>query len=358
MKIAINNLPLNSGHKARGIGYYTDHLIESFKQQDLVEVLEFANLSEIKNADVVHYPLFDLFYHSLPIKRLFPTVVTVHDVIPLLFPDHYPAGIKGRINFILQKMALRSCQYIITDSQISKDDIIQYLGIENRKIKVIPLAADSKFEVLNHDARLLHIKRQYHLPDQFLLYVGDANWVKNLPFLIEGFYQLKRLPEFADVKLVLAGGVFLKNVENINHPELDSLKQVNNLIKAYGLEKCVLRPGQVNTDELAVFYNLAVIYIQPSLYEGFGLPVLESLSCGTPVVSSDKGSLTEVGGQSVLYFDPANIRQFSSLVQTLIKDRSLQEKLSKSGLKQAAKFSWEKVARETKQIYEKAAKNE
>ncbi len=358
MKIAINNLPLNSGHKIRGIGYYTRHLIDSLKAQNLVEIQEFSKLSEIKNADLVHYPLFDLFSHTLPIKKIFPTLVTVHDVIPLLFPDNYPIGIKGRINYLLQRLALPSCKAIITDSQISKNDIIKYLKIKANKITVIQLAADKNFKIIENDAKLIFIRRKFNLSDQFLLYVGDANWVKNLPFLIEGFYYLRKLPGLGNIKLVLVGNVFLKKLENIDHPELKSLKQTNQLIKRFGLESSIIRPGRVDNTDLTALYNLATIYIQPSLYEGFGLPVLEALACGTPVVSSDRGSLKETGGQSVLYFDPTNLKQFMTIVQTLIKDRSLQEKLSKLGLKQAVKFSWDKVAQETIQVYKNVIRNE
>ncbi len=358
MKIAINNLPLNSGHKIRGIGYYTRHLIDSLRAQNLVEIQEFSKLSEIIDADLVHYPLFDLFSHSLPIKKIFPTLVTIHDVIPLLFPNNYPIGIKGRINYLLQRAALNSCKAIITDSQVSKNDIIKYIKIKDNKINVIPLAADKNFKVIKNDAKLIFIRRKFNLPDQFLLYVGDANWFKNLPFLIEGFCNLKQLPGLQNLKLVLVGNVFLKNLEGIDHPELKSLKQTNQLIKQSGLESSVIRPGRIDITDLTALYNLATIYIQPSLYEGFGLPVLEALSCGAPVVSSDRGSLKEIGGQSVLYFDPTNLKQFIAIVQTLIKDRSLQEKLSKSGLKQAAKFSWDKVAQETIQVYKNVIRNE
>lgn len=355
MKVAINDLPLKSTHKTRGIGYYTKSLIEVLESDTSIDIQKFSNLSEVSDAQVVHYPWFDLFFHTLPIRRRFPIVVTIHDCMPLVFAKHYPQGFKAKINFILQKIALNSCKYIITDSQVSKKDIMKYLGVKVGKIVVIPLAADPKFQVLNHDAKLLHIKRQYHLPDQSLLYVGDANWVKNLPFLIEGFYQLKKLPKFADTKLVLVGGVFLKNVENINHPELESLKLVNKLIKQYGLDNYVIRPGQINDMELVAFYNLATIYIQPSIYEGFGLPILEAMSCGTPVVCSNKGSLPEVGGEAALYFDPASVGQFVSNIKEVLEDKLLQTKLAKSGLKQAEKFSWKKVAEQTKSIYRQAS---
>lgn len=359
MKIAINNSPLTGAHKKRGIGYYTNHLIDSLREDQAIEIIEFAKLSDIPKVDVIHYPWFDLFFHSLPIRRKHPTIVTIHDVIPLLFPQQYPVGPRGKLNFVLQKIALKSCKYIITDSQASKKDIINYLNIENDKVVVIPLAADPNFKVLTNDARLLHLRRQLHLPNRFLLYVGDANWVKNLPFLIEGFREIISRPDFADVKLVLVGGVFLKNVEDIIHPELASLKLVGELIKKHKLETYVVRLGQLNDADLVSIYNLATVYVQPSLYEGFGLPILEAQACGIPVVSSNKGSLPEVGGSAAVYFDPTDINQFIAITGEVLGNISLQQKLSKLGLKQAEKFSWKQVANETKSVYFKAGqKNE
>lgn len=358
MKIAINISPLKNAHKTRGIGYYTNHLLVALKEDASVEVDEFTSLSEISGSEVIHYPWFDLFFHTLPLKRQLPTVVTIHDVIPLVFPEHYPIGWRAKANFIMQRVALRSCKHIITDSDVSKKDIIKHLKIEDEKITVIPLAADQRFKVLTNETKLLHIRRKYQLPDRFLLYVGDANWVKNLPFLIDGLRQLLKLSGLEDVKLVLVGGMFLKDVQNIDHPELKSLKLVNGLIKQYGLEKYIIKPGQIDDDELVAFYNLATVYVQPSLYEGFGLPVLQAFASGLPVISSNRGSLVEVGGQSAVYFDPTDMRQFISVAEELLQDRSVRSKLSKLGLNQAAKFSWQKVAEETKLVYLKVIKSE
>lgn len=357
MKIAINILPLKTAHKGRGIGYYTYNLVNNLKLDQSIQLQEFTGISELKDIDVVHYPWFDLFFHTLPIRKYFPTVVTIHDIMPLVFSKHYPVGIKGKINFILQKTALKNCKAIITDSDVSKKDIIKYLKVEEKKIHVVPLAADQQFKVMDNDTELLHIKRKYHLPDRFLLYVGDANWIKNVPFLIEGFSRIVGLSEFSDIKLILVGGVFLKDVENINHPELESLKQVQRLIKQYGLEAKIIKPGQIEDRELVAFYNLATIYVQPSLYEGFGLPVLQAFACGTPVVSSDRGSLPEIGGQAAVYFDPTNLKQFTSIISELIENSSLQNKLSKLGFLQSNQFSWRKTAEETKLVYLKAVKN-
>lgn len=354
IKVAVNVIPLKSAHKRRGTGYYTFNLIEHLMVDDSIKVIEFEKIAKLKEVDVIHYPWFDFYFHTLPIRKPFPTVVTIHDVIPLIFPQYYPIGMRGRINFTLQKLALKSCQFIIADSQVSKEDIVNHLKIDGDKIMVIHLAADANFKILS-DTKLLYIKRKYLLPDRFLLYVGDANWTKNLPFLIEGLRQLLNSKDFENLKLVLCGDVFLKNVENIDHPEIESLKKVNELIKKYGIENQILKPGQIADEELVAFYNLATLYAQPSLYEGFGLPILQAFACGTPVVSSDRGSLPEVGGEAAIYFDPTNLKQFTHILREVIQNKSLQSKLSKLGFTQAAKFSWEKVVEETKRVYLKAA---
>ena len=278
-------------------------------------------------------------------------MVTVHDVMPLIFPRNYPIGLKGKVNFYLQKRSLNKCKKIITVSQTSKDDIVKLLKIKADKIVVIPEAASDKFKMLS-EGQILNVKRRYKLPDRFLLYIGDANFVKNLPFLIDSFQILRKKSGFGDLNLVLVGGVFLKKVDNIDHPELESLKQVNKKIKDNNLEDFVIRPGQVNEDNLVGFYNLATVYVQPSIYEGFGIPLVEAFSCGTPVICSNTSSLPEVGGDAAIYFDPKNKNQFISLLEQILKDSSLQTKLSKLGLKRAAMFSWEKVALDTLKLYE------
>lgn len=353
MKVAFNTLPLKTGHKTRGVGFYTKHLLEGLKKTDL-EIQEFDSVSQIIEADVIHYPWFDLFFRTLRLNKI-PTVVTVHDVMPLIFPKNYPKGIKGKINLYLQTRSLKKCQKIITISEVSKKDIIKYLKINPSKIKVIPEAASDEFKPLS-EGNLLGIKRKYNLPDRFLLFVGDANFVKNLPFLIEGFNVLREDLDFKNLKLALVNGVFLKKLDDIDHPELASLKKVNKLINEYNLSDFIIRPGQVSEKELVAFYNLATLYIQPSLYEGFGLPILQALSCGTPVLSSDVASLKEVGSDAAVYFNPENQNQFVNLLKDILRDNSLQEKLSKAGLKRARQFSWEKVTREVIKVYEEVSK--
>ncbi len=350
MKIAINTLPLKTGHKDRGIGNYTANLIEALKSEGKIEIIEFTNLSQIKDADLVHYPWFDFYYHTLPIKKPFPTVVTIHDVIPLKFKEHFPTGVKARFSLGLQKLALSSVKQILTDSNVSKKDITDLLGIKQDKISVVHLSVGEDFKQLTNTESLF-AKRKYQLPDRYLLYVGDANWTKNIPFLIESFNELVKNDEFKDVKLVLIGGVFLKKVENINHRELESLKLVNRLIEQYRLTDQIIRPGNIETKDLVAFYNLATIYIQPSIYEGFGLPIIEAMACGAPVVSSNGGSLVEVGGQAPVYFNPTNSQQVFTLIKEILASKSLQNKLSELGLKRAQQFSPLQFASEMIKIY-------
>src|SRR3989338_7050543 len=151
MKVAINATPLKSAHKNRGIGYYTYNLIENLKKDRAISVQTFTNISEVKDADIVHYPWFDFFFHILPFTKVAPTVVTIHDVIPLIFKEKYPVGFKGQVNSFLQKLALRNCKAFITDSRVSKKDIIKYLKISDEKINVVPLAADNNFMLLSEN---------------------------------------------------------------------------------------------------------------------------------------------------------------------------------------------------------------
>lgn len=353
IKIAFNSSPLSNAHRTRGVGSYTKSLLDRLKARDDLNIIEFNNLNLVTDADVVHFPWYDLFFKTLPMRKKFPTIVTVHDVMPLIFPEQHPVGIKGRINFLLQRYSLLRCKYIITISETSKKDIVKFLKVPSTKIVVIPEAANEKFRILSSSDKI-RVKKRLNLPDKYILYVGDANFVKNLPVLMNSFNELSKDYKFNDIKLVLVNGVFLKKVDNVDHPELASLKTVNKLISENNLEDKVLRLGQVEIEDLVGIYNLATVYVQPSLYEGFGLPILEAFACGCPVISSNAASLPEVGDNAAVYFSPYNVSQLTKVLYDVLIDNSLQSKLSKAGLNQVSKFSWERVADETIKVYQKA----
>lgn len=342
IRLAFDTTPLRTGHRRRGMGLYCRNLLEKFKNIDDLKVEEFTNINNIQKADLVHYPYFDLFFQTLPLNKKFPTVVTIGDVTPLIFPDSYPPGVKGKIKGYLQKLSLKSAKAIITFSESSKKDIIKFLEVERDKIFPIYLAAGRHFSKISDEKPLARISAKYRLPKQFALYVGSVNFNKNLPNLAQACIN-------AGIDLVLVGGDFLTR-DNLDHPELKSFKVfLNRFAKSPGVR--IL--GFVQDEDLVGIYNLAAMTLLPSLYEGFGLPILESQSCGTPVVTSNVSSLPEVAGKAALFVDPNSVSDITGAIKELVTDGRLRSRLARSGFENIKRFSWEKTASDTVRVYER-----
>ena len=348
MKIAIDESPLKTGHflkhRVRGTGFYIRNLKESltkyYPKDDFIFFQRGQKIPE--NVQLVHYPYFEPFFITLPFLNNNKTIVTVHDFTPLVFPDKLPKGVKGSIKWKIQKQLLKGVDAIITDSYSSKKDIIELAGVTEKKIHVVYLAASEKFKPNNSDS-LIKTKKKYNLPEKFLLYVGDVTWNKNLPNLIEAVQK-------TDYNLVIAGDAFKNEDFDHSNPWNKDLAKAQELAKS---NKKIKALGFVSDEELADLYNLATVFIMPSFYEGFGLPVLEAMQSGCPVVTSDKGSLKEVCGDAVLYVDPQSVESIKNGIEKIMGDSTLREKLSKKGLEQAAKFNWKKTADQTVKVYEK-----
>lgn len=338
MKIGINVRNLKEGHEKRGIGSYTKNLITSLREKGVL-VIEFDKLSELQDVDLVHYPNFDFFKASLPIIKKFPTVVTVHDVIPLLFPEHYPSGVKGKLSFIKQKISLRSVDCIITDSYSSKKDIEKKLRIKEEKIFPIYLAPSKEFRKINDEKKLMEVSKKYNLPKEFVIYYGDVNWNKNL-------YGIAEACEAVKINLVMVGNNFKTEVSE--HPELSPYIKFLNKFKDSPI---VHLKGFMPTEDLVCTINLAKVSILASFYEGFGLPILEAAACGTPVITSPISSMKEVGGEGVLYVDPYKIFSIENGIRKVINDSSLSKKLVSKGLENLKRFSWTRCAEETIEVY-------
>ena len=185
MKVGIDLSPLEKGHRVRGIGSYTRNLFAWLNKIGPKSGLTVEELNPQSKYDLIHYPYFDLFFISLPWQPQTKIVVTIHDVIPLLFPNHYPPGIKGQIKFLIQKILLKQTKAVITDSQTSKNDIIKYLEYPAEKIFPIQLGIDSGFKQIKDLKFLASVQKKYHLPEKFVLYVGDINYNKNVPALVK-----------------------------------------------------------------------------------------------------------------------------------------------------------------------------
>lgn len=322
MRIAINTLPLSSGHKNRGIGIYTKNLIDNLTKFDKKnQYIFFENINQLKDVDLVHYPFFDPFFLTLPINKPFPTVVTVHDLTPIVFSKHYPRGIKGEIKWQIQKYSLINSTHIITDSQNSKKDIVKILNITPDKVSVVYLAVSDNFKPLEKGKWISKIKDKYNLKNDFVLYVGDVNYNKNIPGLFKAFSLLNN----KDLDLILVGNA------KFNAPTYAKTL------------------GFVPESDLAKLYNLAKVLCLPSFYEGFGLPVLEAMSCGCQVVTSNNSSLSEIGGEAVFYCDPYSPNDIAEKIQTAINSPKNNSIL----LSKSHKFSWKKTAEETIKVYEK-----
>lgn len=348
MKVAIDITPLKTGHQFRGIGFYTKNLTEALKNLNKpdfsVELIEKGKIPD--DCDLVHYPFFDFFFLTLPLQKIKPTVVTIHDCTPLVFPEHYPPGIKGKVKFLVQKFSLRGVERIMADSENSKNDIVKFLGYPREKIDVVCLAAANKVKKISDELLLEKVAKKFKLPQKFVLYVGDVNHNKNLPGLVKACQQV-------EVKLVLVGKQMVQKDFNQSHPENKSLLELNKLVEG---NNDVLRLGFIEENDLSALYNLASVYCQPSFYEGFGLQILEAMTCGCPVVTSNVSSLPEVAGEAALLINPNNIGEISGAIRKVLNDEKLRKKMIEFGFENVKKFSWEKTAKQTIASYTRGVK--
>jgi len=348
MKVAIDTAPLVSGHSNRGVGGYTKNLIEALRTYEPGHTYLLFNSKNqpTPQADCIHYPYFDPFFLTLPICSPKPTIVTVHDLIPIVFPKHFPKGIRGSIKWEIQKYSLQGKHRIITDSECSKKDIMKITGIPNGKIDVISLApsVQKRAEKTNFES----IRKQYGIEGDYFLYVGDVNWNKNIPALLSAFAKfLERETKNKEQRtLLLVGKAFLDTT-------LPQIREIDRLISDLKIRDSVVRTGYVQEDVLVSLYAHAQALIQPSLYEGFGFPVLDAMSLGCPVLCSDTSSLPEIAGPSIMVEPSDEVSMVNGMKQIYALSKEKRKVLIARGYDWVKQFSWNKVARETVKSYEK-----
>lgn len=324
MKVAIDAGPLSSGHAVRGIGVYTRELLSALK----MDGTDVAN-TDLSKFDVVHLTSFKPFEISFPFSKSKHTkfVLTIYDLIPLIYPKHYPPGLRGGLNWQVNKYLIkRNIDAIITISETSKKDICRFLGVDPKIVHVIYLAPRPIFKPITNHESLITVQKKYNLSKSFALYVGDINYNKNIPNLIKAC-------KIAKIPLVICGKQ-AKDIDgqNLDHAELKHLKNID--------WTGVMRLGFVPDEDLAAINNLATVYIQPSFYEGFGLPALEAVACGTSVAVARSQCMVEVLGDDFSYCDPNDAQ---SMAEAIAKPDV--------GKKLPRDYSWEKTASETLKIY-------
>lgn len=304
------------------------------------EQQQFPQAAAQAGAHIAHVP-----YWGGPLSSPLPVIVTIHDIIPLIMPQ-YRGGLLGRIYTSLVAASARGAAAVLTDSEASKNDIVARLGIPAERVTVTPLAAAPTFRPREGSLVDMAVRKKYGLPEDFALYLGGYDVRKNVDTLLHAYTYIQTAA--ADMyPLVLAGKL----------PEKDSPRftDVRGLVDALGLHESVRPIGWVDEDDKPALYRLATCFVYPSVYEGFGLPVLEAMSCGTPVVSSDASSIPEIVGDAAFLVDPHDPRQLAGALLAIYNQPDLRSDLGQRAHQQAERFSWKRTIIETLAVYEQVA---
>jgi glycosyltransferase involved in cell wall biosynthesis len=349
-KIAIDVSPLSDNNKIRGIGYYTKNLVEALQLEikenpdyHEVQLKLISNSYQLKsNFDLIHYPYFDPFKLTLPNTKI-PYIVTVHDLIPRLFKSHFPVGLRGEIKWFIQKYRLKQAKCIIAPSHSAKYSIAEILKYPTNLIFTTPEAADPTFRSISDNQQLTLIKKKYRLPDKFILYVGDLNWNKNIPTLVNACRKL-------EYPLVIVGSAAVKKVTK--HPWNRDILWLQKQSSPF-----LHLTGFVPDSDLPSIFNLATLYCQPSFAEGFGLPLLQAMQSGTPTLFANTSSLPEISSFSGLAFDPFSLSDLQTKLSLLWKDPKQRQLYSRLGKERSSQFSWKYTALQTLAVYTFALKN-
>ncbi|MBN1428574.1 MAG: glycosyltransferase family 4 protein [Anaerolineae bacterium] len=280
-------------------------------------------------------------YHAtehllLPLRRM-PTVLTVHDLIYHKFPRHHKKLNYWYLNAAMP-LYVKRAGHIIAISECTRDDLVQLYHVPPEKISVIYEAAAPHFKPQTPE-QIGDVSTRYSLPERYLLTVGTIEPRKNLARLVEALAILRRDdPDLALVVVGAKGWLYEGFFE---------------AIEQHGQQQTVILPGYVPDDDLPALYAGAEAAVMPSLYEGFGLPVLEAMASGAPVACSATSSLGEIAGDAAMTFDPENAEIIAWVLRRLLDDVALREALRKKGLVRAAEFSWERAAKETWAVYDR-----
>lgn len=300
-----------------------------------VEVPTFSLAEQWRLPSIVRGLRLDLFhspYYLKPYLLPCPSVVTIYDLIPRLYPEYVSSG--ARVIFEMAiRLAIVTSRLVISVSQSAKEDLVRLLGVPPSKVWVTPLGIDRRFCPVNEKA-ISNLCQKYDLPVGYILYLGTNKPHKNLARLVEAFAEVK-----TERKLVLAG------------KEDPRYSEAHEVTKQLGLQDRVVFLGQVSEDDLPALYSGAALFVFPSLYEGFGLPLLEAMACGVPAISSSTSSLPEIAGQAAVMVDPLDLSQLARALERVLGDSNLRASMREEGLKQAAQFSWERTAKETLAVY-------
>ena len=311
-------------------------VVEPSPNYSLREQIHVPWILRREHPDVYHAP-----HYVLPPAVRCRSVVTIHDCIHLMFPQYLPNRAAYAYARASMWAAARRSDRILTVSEASKRDILHLFNVKPEKIVVVYNAIDEHFSATPSDEHVARIRERYQLDHKFVLYVGNIKPHKNLVRLIEAFSRLRRTHD--DLKLLIIGD------------EISKLPALRRAVHSHKLHKHVRFLGYLKDDTLTVLYRLASVFVFPSLYEGFGLPPLEAMASGTPVVTSNVSSLPEVTGDAAVLVDPYDVESIEDGIRRILDDPRLAEELRLKGLARAREFSWERSVEKTRKVYREVA---
>jgi glycosyltransferase involved in cell wall biosynthesis len=290
------------------------------------------------DVDVVHSTTYCAPRFASRRRRL---VVTIYDLTVLTHPEfHLPANVAHCLGGT--RRAIERAAALIAISEHTRAELVERLGAPKDLVRVVHCAVDPGLRRVTDPARLAAVRRRYALPEHFALFLGALEPRKNVLRLVEAWAALDPAMR-RDVRLVLAGAKGWLN---------DS---IHARVAELGVERSVQVIGYVAEADVAALYSLATVFAYPSLAEGFGLPVVEAMACGTPVLTSDASSLPEVAGDAALCVSPTRVDEIAGGLARLLGDTALRRELARRGLERAARYSWERAARETLAVYRAVA---
>ena len=364
MKAPLGYITYALDRSPAGIGTYTRELLASLRHSE-VEVIVLQAGSGVSSGEAIHLPgagflpglltfgqveigwitrfnELDLVHDPTGTAPLalagVPCVVTIHDVFPYVLPKSSTTLDRWICYYWLPRI-LPQVQHVITVSQQSKEDILEYLPVRKENVTVTPEAANAKFRVMSEADITLALER-HGTKTPYILYVGSIEPRKNLLRLLQAYALLRDWSNKWHMVIVGARNFWKSS------PVVETVKKLD-------LETFVHFTGYIPEEDLPALYNGADLFLFPSLYEGFGLPVLEAMACGTPVVTSNVSSLPEVAGEAAILVDPYDVKAIAEAMRQVLEDPELAAELREKGLERASQFTWERTARETIAVYEK-----
>jgi glycosyltransferase involved in cell wall biosynthesis len=281
--------------------------------------------------------------YMLPLVKVCPSVVVVHDITFKVHPEWFSRDRRFLFDGVFWR-EVRRAERIITVSEHSKKDIVEYLKVDPGRVMVIREAADETFRPVDDQEKSSGIREKFGLSEGFIFTVGAIHTRRNLTRLIEATARAGR--DFGIDPMLLIVGTPAKF-----SPPVD----IGGTAQRCGISERVIHAPYVSEEELLLLYNACGLFAYPSLYEGFGLPVIEAMACGTPVACSNTTSIPEVGGQAVLYFDPESVGEMAEAIGRGLTDEDLRKELARKGRERAAGFSWRRAAEETLAVFNQVA---